>query len=107
VVCGGPQFLDGHKDTALNPKAIVEVLSPSTEGYDRGLKFAQYRTIGTLDEYVLVSQTEARVEVFRKQADGTGVLTEFAGLEAVCRFESLGCEIPLSGIYQDVNLDWS
>ena len=68
VVCGDPKFADRRTDTLLNPSLIVEVLSPSTERKDRGFKFAQYRTLASLQEYALVSQEEHRVEVFRRQA---------------------------------------
>lgn len=71
VVCGPPVFLDDKRDTVLNPKVIVEVLSDSSEGYDRGEKFAHYRRIESLRDYVLVSQTEPLVEHFSRQADGT------------------------------------
>ncbi len=104
VVCDGPQFLDGHADKLLNPQAIVEVFSSSTEAADRGFKFAQYRTIASLQEYMLVSQAEARVEIFARQKSGGWALNEFLGLNAVCRFESFDCEIPLAEIYFDVNL---
>jgi Uma2 family endonuclease len=81
---------------------IVEVLSPSTEAYDRGFKSAQYRTVESLEEYALVSQAEPRVEVFRRQPGGYWLLSEAVGLEAVCHFESLDCAIPLAEIYARV-----
>ncbi len=102
VVCGEPSFADDQKDTLLNPTFVAEVLSPSTEAYDRGFKSAQYRKIESLEEYALVSQTEARLEVFRRQASGGWLLSEFDGLDAVCRFESLGCQIALAKIYRRV-----
>jgi Uma2 family endonuclease len=102
VVCGPPKLLDGHKDTLLNPILIVEVLSPSTEAYDRGFKFAQYRTLESLREYALVSQTEPRVEVFRRQSSGDWLLSEAVGLEAVCRFESVDSSVVLSEIYANI-----
>ena len=64
IVCGEQRFLDGHQDTLLNPKVIVEVLSPSTEAYDRGLKFAHYRQIESLDPYLLLSQDRMQAELF-------------------------------------------
>jgi len=102
VICGDPQFADDQHDTLLNPALIVEVLSPSTEAYDRGFKFAQYRTLESLEEYALVSQTEPRVEVFRRQAAAHWLLSEAIGLEAVCDFESLDCAVPLAEIYAKV-----
>ena len=105
VVCGDPKFAhDEHdqKDTLVNPTLIAEVLSPSTEAYDRGFKSAQYRTLASLQEYALVSQAEPRIEVFHRQAGGHWLLSEAIGLEAVCRFESLDCGIPLADVYDKV-----
>jgi Uma2 family endonuclease len=102
VICGEPKFADDRCDTLLNPALIVEVLSPSTEAYDRGFKSAQYRTVESLQEYALVSQAEPRVEVFRRQVGGHWLLSEAIGLEAVCHFESLDCAVPLSEIYAKV-----
>ena len=102
VICGDPRFADDQRDTLLNPALIVEVLSPSTEAYDRGFKSAQYRTIESLEEYVLVAQAEPRVEVFRRQSQAHWLLTEAVGLEAVSRFESLDCGVKLSDIYDKV-----
>jgi Uma2 family endonuclease len=104
VICGEPKFAHDQKDTLVNPTFVVEVLSPSTEAYDRGFKSSQYRKIESLQEYALVSQTEARLEVFRRQAGGGWLLSEFAGLDAVSRFDSLGCEIRLADIYAKVTL---
>lgn len=74
VLCGKPAFLDGRTDTLLNPTLVVEVLSDSTEAYDRGDKFAGYRTIPSLHTYILASQKEPRIEVFTRQSDGGWVL---------------------------------
>jgi Uma2 family endonuclease len=102
VVCGEPNFADGSTDTLLNPIVLIEVLSPSTEGHDRGFKAAQYRMIESLQEYALVSQTEPRVEIFRRQLGGAWLLTEAIGLEALCRFESLDCSIAMKDVYAKV-----
>jgi Uma2 family endonuclease len=102
AICGEPRFIDDQQDTLLNPTVIAEVFSPSTEAYDRGFKSAQYRKIESLQEYALVSQTEPRLEVFRRQPGGGWLLSEFAGLDAVSRFESLGSEIPLAEICEKV-----
>jgi len=101
VVCGEPRFADDQKDTLLNPSLLIEVLSPSTEGHDRGFKAAQYRLLVSLEEYALVWQTEPHVEVFRRQKDLGWLLSESAGLEAQCHFESAGCSIALSDIYEN------
>jgi Uma2 family endonuclease len=102
VVCDQPKFADATTDTLLNPLVLIEVLSPSTEAYDRGFKSQQYRKLESLQEYALASQTEARVEVFRRQPDAHWLLSEFAGLDSACRFESLQVSIPLTEIYNKV-----
>src|SRR5580704_502730 len=96
AICGQPKFADQRTDTVVNPALIIEVLSPSTEGYDRGFKAAQYRTIEPLKEYALVSQSEARVEVFRRESAHEWLMSEFVGMETVCHFNSVDCRIPLS-----------
>ncbi len=105
VVCGEPRLLDGRKDTLLNPALVVEVLSPSTEAYDRGFKAAQYRGIESLDEYALVWRTEPRVEVYRRQPGGHWLLSEFIGIDSACQFESVGAVVPLAEIYDKVTFD--
>jgi Uma2 family endonuclease len=100
--CDPPRFADDQKDTLLNPALVIEVLSPSTEAHDRGYKFVQYRQLESLREYVLVSQSEPRIERFERQADGRWVLSEHVGMDAVCRFESVGCDVPLADIYENV-----
>ena len=105
VVCGEIKVLDGRNDTVLNPILIIEVLSPSTEACDRGFKSAQYRTLETLQEYALVSQTEPRVEIFRRQTSGDWLLSEALGLEAVCHFDSVDSSVKLSEIYANVTFD--
>ena len=99
VVCGQPQFEDRHRDTLLNPTAIFEILSRSTEGYDRGEKFANYRMLESLADYILVSQYRALVEHFTRQPDESWLLKTYAGLEAVLSIPSIGCELPLADIY--------
>ncbi len=105
VVCGEPQLADDQKDMLLNPVVIFEVLSKSTEAYDRGQKFAHYRRLESLRDYVLVSQGEPLMEVFSKGEAGTWTLTEFVGIEAVCRISSVGCEVALAEAYRDVTFE--
>lgn len=105
VACGKPTYLHGRSDILLNPKVIVEVLSPSTEAYDRGFKAQQYRTISSLQEYALVSQHEPRIEIYRRTPDNLWILSEWAGMEAECRFASLDRALPLAAIYQKVSFD--
>jgi len=104
VYSGSPKLADAHSDTLLNPTFLAEVLSPSTEGYDRGFKSSQYRKIESLQEYALISQDEARVEVYRRQSSGDWLLSESAGLDTVCRFTSLDCQVALASIYAKVTL---
>lgn len=100
VVCGEPD-LDNGFDTLLNPTLIVEVLSESTEDYDRGTKFAHYRTIPSLSEYVLVAQKEVHVEHFIRQADGW-LLTETSDLGDTVELPSIGCRLSLKDVYERV-----
>jgi Uma2 family endonuclease len=102
VVCGPPEFDDCHQDTVLNPVVMVEVLSPSTESYDRGRKFEHYGMIDSLKEYVLITQGRPRVEHYLRQEGHVWTFTELSGLEAVLSLSSLGCEIPLSHLYKRI-----
>jgi len=102
--CGEPELLDGHRDVLLNPGLIVEVLSDSTEAYDRGDKFALYRHIPSLREYLLVSQDRVRVEYYRHGRDGQWTLTDYRGLEDQVPLESLDCTLALAEIYDKVDL---
>jgi Uma2 family endonuclease len=105
VICGAPRFADDQRDTLLNPIVLVEVLSKSTEAYDRGYKFLQYRTIESLQEYVLISQTEPRIEVFRRGPGTEWIFREFAGLDVGCHFASVDCDVPLAAVYEGVPLE--
>ena len=105
VVCGRPRFEDKELDILLNPTVIVEILSKSTEAYDRGEKFAQYRTLDTLVDYLLVSQDRPLIERFTRQPDGGWLLTESAGLDAVMPIESIQCQLPLAEVYDRVEFD--
>ncbi|HEY7391148.1 MAG TPA: Uma2 family endonuclease [Bryobacteraceae bacterium] len=102
IICGEPQFADDRTDTILNPLLLFEVLSRSTERYDRVFKWDQYQTIPSLREYVLVSQFEPRIEVFRPQPGGNWLFSESTGLGATCHLESIACELPLSRVYRNV-----
>jgi Uma2 family endonuclease len=103
VICGPIQFAAGTDDTVVNPTVLVEVLSESTEAYDRGKKFEHYRQIPTLQEYLLVSQTEPRIEQFIRQPDGRWLLNEAAGLEASLELPSLRVSISLAEVFAKVN----
>lgn len=98
VVCDKPRFEDNVFDTLLNPILIVEVLSPSTEAFDRGEKFAHYQELMSLREYVLVSQDRMRVEHHRL-IETHWVGKTFEAPEDVLKFNSIECELPLKDIY--------
>jgi Uma2 family endonuclease len=103
VDCGEPKLLDGVKDTLLNPVLIVEVFSPSTERYDRTIKFDHYRTIPSLREYVLVSQDSPRVEHYARQQDADHwLLTTINDPQGVVPFPALDCAIPMAEIFAKV-----
>jgi Uma2 family endonuclease len=102
VVCGEPQLADAELDTLLNPTLIIEVLSPSTEAYDRGKKFAHYRTIASLAEVVLVSQERVQVERFSRQPGGGWLLLEANRLEDRLPLPAIGCELSLADVYERV-----
>ena len=104
VVCGKPAMTDEHQDTITNPRVIIEILSPSTENYDYGGKFILYRLLESFEEYLLVSQDRARVEVFRKAPDHRWILSTYEGLEAVVPVESLGISLPLAEVYAGLEL---
>src|SRR5438445_187745 len=103
VICGPLQFAEGTDDTVVNPTLLIEVLSDSTEGYDRGKKFEHYRQIPTLQEYLLVSQKEPRIEQFIRQPDNHWLLMEAAGLEKSVELPSLQITISLSEIFLKIN----
>lgn len=105
VTCEKPKFIDTHLDTLLNPLLVVEVLSPSTEAYDRGKKFLNYRHLDSLQAYVLIAQDEARVEYYRRGTAKEWVLTEVSGLEAVLNLTLIDCQLALADVYDKVNWD--
>jgi Uma2 family endonuclease len=104
IVCGEPKFDARNPNTLTNPTLLIEILSPSTERYDRTTKFGFYRQIPTLREYVLVSQHEARIEIFRRD-QGDWKFSDAVGLEATIQLISVDCELPLAEVYKGVELD--
>jgi Uma2 family endonuclease len=104
ALCGEPLFLDDVRDTLLNPHLIVEILSPSTEAYDRGRKFGHYRTVESLREYLLISAERVSAELFIRQADGRWLLSAATQMEEVLDLQSIGCRIALADLYEDVDL---
>ena len=104
VVCEAPRFEDDVHDTLLNPRVIVEVLSESTEKYDRGKKFGHYQRIASLQEYVLVAQDEPVVERYLRQPTGW-LLTTVRGLDADFAFAAIAGTVSLREIYRGVTFD--
>lgn len=101
ALCDPPQFEDEHFDTLLNPAVIIEVLSPSTERYDRGEKFAHYRRVDSLREYVLIAQDIRRIDHYRRDGD-SWVLTEVSDAAAALVMSSLAATLQLTDIYARV-----
>jgi Uma2 family endonuclease len=102
IACGEQRFLDETEDTLLNPIVLIEVLSDSTEAYDRGKKFEHYRQIPSCREYLLVSQKEARIEQFVRQPNGDWTLKEAAGLSGEIELNSLGIALRLAEVFAKV-----
>ena len=101
VVCGKAEFEDDKLDTLLNPKVLVEVLSESSEAYDRGKKFEQYRSIPSFTEHLLVAQDQALIEHYSRQADDAWLLRE-ARLGGQLELPSIGCVLQVAEIYMKV-----
>lgn len=104
VVYGEPRFEDNTFDTFLNPVVLVEVLSPSTETYDRGEKFKHYQQLTSLREYILISQNEARVKLYRRQ-EAQWKSAEFCAIEDTFALTSIDCELALENIYRRVDFN--
>lgn len=105
AICGEPKFEDDYVDTLLNPTLLVEVLSLSTERYDRIAKTSYYRTLDSLAEHLLVAQDEVRLEQYVKQSNGQWLQSEYTSLEQVVDLTSIGCSLSLGDIYDKVSLD--
>lgn len=102
ALCDAPQFEDDQLDILLNPSVIIEVLSPSTEAYDRGAKFDHYRSIESLQTYLLIAQDRAHLERFERQENGW-LLTVAKELETSLRLETIGCELAIADVYERVD----
>jgi Uma2 family endonuclease len=103
VVCGEVKYHDKKKDVILNPKVIIEVLSESTEIFDRNDKFTRYRMFNeTLTDYVLVSQDKPQIEHFIRQDDHSWKVFTYIGLDKICRVESIECELKLAEVYDRI-----
>jgi Uma2 family endonuclease len=104
VVCGEPQFDDQLKDTLTNPTLLVEVLSETTKDYDRGGKFAYYRSLPSFMEYVLIAQDTPHIEHFLRQPNKRWTLYETDAIEDSLELESIGCTLSLADVYDKVRL---
>jgi Uma2 family endonuclease len=104
ALCGEAQFEEiGGVDALTNPSLIIEVLSESTEAYDRGDKFTHYKSISSFSEYLLIAQHRPHITHLVKRADGSWIYNEYNDLAAVVRIETLNCELPVSEVYENVS----
>ena len=104
VVCGQLELEDTYRDTLINPTALFEILSPSTAGFDRGEKFALYRSIASLKDYVMVSQDRVLIEHYRRENEQNWRLEAITELDATLRLESALAGVPLREIYEKVDV---
>ena len=103
VICGDPEYQDAYTDIVLNPTIIIEVLSPTTEAFDRGEKLTRYKTWNrTLQDCLLVSQDQPRVEHHGRQADGGWTCKIYDGLEASVALASIACIVKLADVYDRI-----
>ena len=102
VVCGEPQFQDAVRDTLLNPTVIIEVLSPSTEKYDRGKKFESYKSLSSVTDYILVTQDEPLLDHYARQPREQWLLTTARGRDDQLHIANIGCTLWLAEVYDKV-----
>ncbi|MCI5132172.1 MAG: Uma2 family endonuclease, partial [Candidatus Electrothrix sp. EH2] len=102
VVCEKEEYEDEHNDVLLNPVVLIEILSDSTEAYDRGDKFSHYQDIPSFTEYILVSQYTLKMERFTRQPDKSWVYTIYQGTEDILSVETIDCDLPLAEVYRKV-----
>ena len=105
VIYGSPRFDDQVKDTLLNPTLVVEVLSDSTEKYDRGKKFENYRQIESFAEYVLIAQDEIYIEHYLRQPDVSWLYEEHHALADRLDLPSIDCHLLLADVYEKVTFE--
>lgn len=104
VVCGEPQYSDSRRDTITNPTLIVEVLSPSTENYDRSVKARHYRDVASLQEFLLIDQNTVDIDHYRRSANGIWEIAVCRDRNAVIALNSIGCELPVEEIYRNAEI---
>ncbi|MBD2622041.1 Uma2 family endonuclease [Microcystis flos-aquae FACHB-1344] len=105
IIAGEPLFSDNRNDEILNPCLIIEVLSPSTSGYDRGDKFRYYRSIPQLNQYLLVSQGEILIESYSKTSENSWLLQEYTPARGIISLDSLGISLNLADIYEGIDFN--
>jgi Uma2 family endonuclease len=105
VLCNEPRFYDDRRDTIVNPTLLIEVLSRSTEGHDRGGKFAAYRQLPSLRQYVLVAQDRVGVDLLTREPDQRWVLTAYDTLDQTLVLDAIDCAIPMAEIYAKVDIN--
>lgn len=105
VVCGKPIFEDENVDTLVNPTVVFEVLSPSTEAYDRGAKFAHYERLDSIKEIVLIDQSRVRIERHVRIEEGRWLRETYHSLESAIRLDAIGIALSLAEVYERVEFD--
>jgi len=105
VACGEPDFEDDEIDTLLNPAVLIEILSTSTERYDRIAKTSYYRTLDSLTEHLLVAQHEYRIEQYIRQEDNLWSLFDYRSLNDIVQLQSIGCSLALRDVYDRIEID--
>ncbi|MDZ4718590.1 MAG: Uma2 family endonuclease [Roseiflexaceae bacterium] len=105
ILCGQPLFDDTIHDTLLNPMVLIEILSPSTERYDRGKKFQHYRTIETLQEYILIAQDEPYIDQYIRHANDMWLLSSVAPPAPTLTIASVGCTVLIADIYEKISFN--
>ncbi len=105
VVCGEPQLESDHGDVLLNPVVLVEVLSDSTEAYDRGKKFEHYRTIPSLQHYILISQDRHSIDCFSRSDEDRWELSSCQALDGQIDLKAIGCQLAIAEVYDKVVFD--
>lgn len=104
MVADLPLLEDNERHSLLNPTVIIEVLSPSTENYDRGEKFQSYRTVDSLQEYLMIAQDRYHIEHYVRQADDRWLFSEATTLSQRIQLPSIDCELPLADVYDKVQI---
>jgi Uma2 family endonuclease len=106
VICDEPKFLDEHRDVLLNPKVVVDVLSESTEAFDRGDKLHRFQKYNpSLTDYILVSQDRPQIDHYRREKNGSWKYTIHEGMKAVVKIESIKGRLKATDVYKRVNFE--